>query len=780
MLLDVNIFILLNGIMFMYNWLLIILGIAGMGFELIFDFRTFLFVSLPIMVVCRFIYVIAFYFRYLRPNGRDLVDDTDYPNSNREVRFFIAKNIILVIFGSILIYGSIYIGLYSVLVAGIYFRKCAEEENDEKWRIIFTISGFILKLSPLVFIVLILLLGSDLAQFIALVVGLFVYLSFGHRWGDLSAVEISKKAKRRYFRDVSKSSRNIIVFCMIIFPSFIVIGSAWYSTPLEFTKMVEMEDGTKLKTNIYLSPLIGNNPAPVIICRTPYGIGSVMDDLYASIYGSKGYHFVCQDMRGCHGSEGGNDFLMFTKSYTDGNETIEWIREQTWGKDMPIASVGISAMCINQYYYAGMEPEGLMAQSLWFGTPDLISDAIVEGAFHDSLVNFWLESTAPDNYRQQISYIFDIMSDLTKLDCDAAHSVSLNTSSTNVNNTYERVNVRALHVGGWYDHFLRGTLRGYIGYDDRGQERARGHQKMIIGPWIHGMVFLPNQGELVYPTSSVGLPKILEWEDEILCESLEGIDDPSIWEGNRVAYYLMGDVDDPNVDANKWKYAEDWPLDYTEEPWYMIKSDSGYKLQKSTTGVSATNLSYLYDPRYPVTTRGGNNEPNFDSAGPMDQVPVEINGTSGELREDILLFESDAITSPLTFEGNLRAKLNVKSSCNDTTFVVKLCDVYPDGRRMLIIDSALQLRYRDGITSEAPMINNTEFAINIDMAATAYQFNIGHKIAVVVTSSNYDRYSINPNTGGPIYDHYGEGIIANNTLITGPGKSCIYLPILNS
>ncbi len=609
-----------------------------------------------------------------------------------------------------------------------------------------------------------------------------LFLFKGNKFRKVSFKDFRENLRRKASKKAPRVLKIFLLIYIIVVSMTVVIGiSIWGpNSARKETVMIEMSDGTKLATDIYYSPLAWNyitgkpEPAPVILVRTPYG-KTDMAILYASLYCAQGYHVVIQDFRGCFDSEGADDVLVFTKDYLDGPETIDWILDKDWcnGK---IGSAGISALCITQYLYAGMNPDGLLCQSLWFGTPDLISDALLEGAFHEALVTFWLKGVSPNNWRDQLDIIYDYMANTSMLNSIEARSVSLEYEP----NTYDKVNVHAVHVGGWYDHFLKGTIHGYTGYDDRGGKEARGHQKLIIGPYTHGMVFTGQQGELTYPSNANGLPLIIKWETEIFDESLRGVD-KDIWSGNRVAYYLMGDVDDPNVDANYWKFAKDWPLDFKVNKWYLGKNDDGdlVVVDDDDDLDGFYNISYSYDPRDPIMTRGGNNEPSYTEkgAGPFDQRPVEE--VDGELRDDILLFQSEKFEKPYTVEGDLKVNLFIKSDCNDTLFCVKLCDVYPDGRRMLIIDSALTTRFRVNGTSENFIVPEQEYTIMVNLAATAYQFNTGHRIAVVVTSSNYDRFAINPNTGGPITDHYAEGKIANNTIITGPGKSCIWFPELN-
>ncbi|MHA1235959.1 MAG: CocE/NonD family hydrolase, partial [Promethearchaeota archaeon] len=236
---------------------------------------------------------------------------------------------------------------------------------------------------------------------------------------------------------------------------------------------------------------------------------------------------------------------------------------------------------------------------------------------------------------------------------------------------YSNVSTRAIHVGGWYDHFLQGTLDVYVGYDDYGTTRAQGHQKLIIGPYTHGSIYGGQQGELYYPKNSNGFDLILDWEMGIFDESLLGI--PLDWTGARVAYYLMGDVDVASEDWNYWRYANDWPLDHEDDAWYFTANGG---LSKTSAGLVNKNFSYSYDPRSLVPNLGGQNQP-FDLAGPMDQKSIED-------RSDVLIFETSILNETVETVGRIWGNLFVSSNCTDTDFTIKLTDVYPDGRSMLV------------------------------------------------------------------------------------------------
>jgi len=401
-----------------------------------------------------------------------------------------------------------------------------------------------------------------------------------------------------------------------------------------------------------------------------------------------------------------------------------------------------------------------MIKQLWFGTPELFDHVIYQGSYCKSLLETWIQIQDPENFQ----YLLDrILENFPKTEA-VFNTTSL---SSPIGPYYSNISVRGIHVGGWYDSFLQGTIDGYIGYDDNGTETAKGHQKMIIGPWTHINHWLTKQGELTYPKNSLGY-LISSWEQEIFDEALLGV--PANWNQERVAYYLMGDVDTTSDDWNYWRYAYDWPLDHIDDKWYFTSSGS---IINTTLPSINKNFTYLYDPSHPVPNLGGQN-PIFDYHGPMDQIPVEG-------RSDVLIFETPVLNETVEIVGRILGNLFITSNCTDTDFTIKLTDVYPDGRSMLITDGSLTVRSRDGYYTEVFMSGNQfdVYNITVDCWSTAYAFVPGHKIRVAISSSNFPRFAANPNTGAPLAHNYLNYNIANNTLLTGPDyPSYIILPRL--
>src|SRR5262249_47551577 len=145
-------------------------------------------------------------------------------------------------------------------------------------------------------------------------------------------------------------------------------------------------------------------------------------------------------------------------------------------------------------------------------------------------------------------------------------------------------------------------------------------------------------------------------------------------------------------------------------------------------------------PADPVPTVGGQNLQI--AKGPMDQREVEG-------RKDVLLFTTEPLPAAVEVTGRLTAKLYVSSDCPDTDFTVKLCDVYPDGRSMLVTDGIRRASLRNGFEKREPLEAGKVYEVAVDLWSTSLVFNKGHRIRVAVSSSNAPRFEPNANTGEP-------------------------------
>ncbi|MFW9882352.1 MAG: CocE/NonD family hydrolase, partial [Candidatus Thorarchaeota archaeon] len=580
----------------MINWIIMIFyQLYTLGY---LNLEQIFITNLLLLIIFRGLYAVTYYFNYIEDRNQELGEGIKLFTKNEKIYFSI-KQISIVLFGMIYFPITIYICFYSLLVSSNFMKQIGENFRLKPVTILARLINILI---PFIGIIWFLLIEVDYYSIAAIGISLLTYLHYGLKTSSLTVSKLLEKYNKRYINKFPKAAQIVVMFLLIATPMTILSVSAAYAPSDKQTYMIEMRDGVKLATDVYLVPGSFGAPRPVILIRTPYGKNGM--DIYRTFYSTQDYHLVIQDLRGTHNSEGGENFLLFTNSYKDGVDTINWILEQSWcnGK---IASAGPSALCINQYFYAGMAPEGLVAQQLWFGIPDL-HDSILQGSYHKSSVENWVESTAPDNWEHHLDMIFKYSFPKNNI---YFNSTSL---AIPIGPHYSNVSVAGIHIGGFLDHFCQGTIDGYIGYDDFGAPEAQGKQKLIMGPWTHVNLWSTKQGELNYPENSLGVDLVFSWEQEVFDEALLG--KPTNWEGARVAYYLMGDVDTTSNDWNYWRYAYDWPLDYVNDKWYF--NSTGGLINSSFPSINK-NFSYLYDPRYPVPNLGGQNQ-LFDLNGPMD------------------------------------------------------------------------------------------------------------------------------------------------------------------
>jgi putative CocE/NonD family hydrolase len=195
-------------------------------------------------------------------------------------------------------------------------------------------------------------------------------------------------------------------------------------------------------------------------------------------------------------------------------------------------------------------------------------------------------------------------------------------------------------------------------------------------PYGHG-----RSKDLVFPNAQH--PKaagMLNWLDLWMKNDGKGLDKIPV-----VQYFVMGDPDDANTPANEWRTADDWPIPATTKRLYFMSNGA---LRPRPSRQKDSSLSYKYDPENPVPTIGGANL--IITKGPKDQRPVED-------RQDVLYFTSRKLKNPVEITGSVKVKLWASSTATDTDFTAKLCDVFPDGRSMLVLDGIIRARHRNSM-----------------------------------------------------------------------------------
>jgi uncharacterized protein len=524
-----------------------------------------------------------------------------------------------------------------------------------------------------------------------------------------------------------------------------------------------MRDGTVLRADIY-RPADGG-AFPVLLVRTPYGepmvrVAPVLPAIEA------GFAVVLQHCRGTGTSDG--DFTPFESEADDGVDTIEWCARQDWCNGR-VGMWGMSYLGMVQLAAAVHTPPALKCLVPIVTPADYYHGlAYRQGAVQLGQLLGWhtLKSAQQLMYRAAAGE--DISTDLTAImahlaDVPAAYrhtplrempAISAILPSwqrwldheqldgywadLRYTARRDRIATPALHVGGWFDLFLGGTLDNYVTLRrSAATEHARGNQALVIGPWTHsdqtGMA-----GELHFGARASALGIGLEQQQIVFLRRYVAADEA---ERNRpqVRLFVMGD--------NVWRDEDDWPLPRTRwTRWYL---HAGGSLSAEPPPADAPVSGYRYDPAEPVPSVGGltlmAEDPNGGvswMSGPRDQRSVEA-------RADVLSFTSDVLGADLEVTGPLTVTLHAATSAADTDFTAKLVDVWPDGRAMGVADGIVRARYRDGTGLPAPITPGEVYEYTIDLVATSQVFKAGHRVRVDVSSSNFPCFDRNPGNGAP-------------------------------
>src|SRR3954469_11754277 len=422
---------------------------------------------------------------------------------------------------------------------------------------------------------------------------------------------------------------------------------------------VPMRDGVTLNAVVYRAD--GDEPAPAIISRTCYESRRAMT-ASAAVDPDKavaaGYALIVQDVRGIPPS--GGEFDPFVTEAADGYDSIEWVAGQPWCSGEVVMS-GRSYVGATQWLAAGEQPPHLKAIAPVVTGSNYFHGWVYQGgAFQLGFNLFWVNLMSrrrrrDSSFTVQVAHLpiteppqIDEGEDGLFYKRWLSHSTDDEYwRGLSINQRYEKVDVPALNIGGWYDVFLGGTLENFQGAG----------QRLIVGPWVHGNAWgtWPTEKSEFDGKDAIDLDaEQLAFFDTVLRGG------PA---GPPVRIFVMG--------ANVWRDEEAWPLARAADtPWYLR---AGGVLAPAAPEEEAPD-AYTYDPADPAPTLGGPTSlpDRFlgTNSGPLDQGEVEK-------RDDVLVYTSEPLDADYEVTGPLTAVLWAATSARDTDFVVKLTDVSP-------------------------------------------------------------------------------------------------------
>jgi putative CocE/NonD family hydrolase len=243
------------------------------------------------------------------------------------------------------------------------------------------------------------------------------------------------------------------------------------------------------------------------------------------------------------------------------------------------------------------------------------------------------------------------------------------------------------------------------------------------------------------------------------------------------------------VHGGYWRTSPSWPLPDTRFTNYYFHADGS--LATASAGAGDAPHKYTYDPKQPVPTVGGSFSGTADlsPAGAFDQreSPRFFGSTPPyqplKARSDVLVFQTRPLDQDTEVIGPVLVKLFASSSTTDTDFTAKVVDVYPpsadypDGFDMNVTDGIVRARYRNALDRAEMLKPGTIYELTIEPFPTANVFKKGHRIRVDISSSNFPRFDVNPNTGEPVGLNRRSQQTENTVYHDAAHPSAVVLPI---
>ncbi|MDX1396779.1 MAG: CocE/NonD family hydrolase [Gemmatimonadota bacterium] len=560
-----------------------------------------------------------------------------------------------------------------------------------------------------------------------------------------------------------------------------------------------MRDGVILRADIYRPDAPGR--FPVVLRRTPYSKATpgAIDGIRE--LAALGYVVIVQDTRGRYTSDG---VAVPHDEGDDGFDTVEWAAGLPYSNGR-VAMYGGSYLATTQLTAAARRPPHLVAIAPSSSYANRYEMVYQGGAFYLSDGLGWNLGQAADVRRRRAGAGFEErdgpigMSDEERTRFredwvwhvpqsgvpapdlrDLAPGYFWMLEHPTYDGFWETYDIRArhgefetpaLHVTGWYDTLLDGTIENFTGLRaNAATERARDGQRLIIGPWTHSGPTLKSTriGDVDFGPDA-GLDyraELIDWLDRWLREG-GSEDGEAARQGSAapIRLFVMGE--------NRWRDEREWPLSRARPtPWYL-GSDGNANTLSGDGRLSPTPPAtdppdrYVFDPHDPMPTA---------AAGGYSRSPADP--SAWQTRPDVLVYTSAPLDEDLEVTGPIELVLWIESSAPDTDFTGKLIDVSPDGTARTLTDGILRVRYRGGFETARLLTPGAPAEIRIDLLATSNLFRAGHRIRLVVSSSDFPRFDRNPNTGTAVADE-PTLVPARQTVFHDPERpSRIILPVV--
>lgn len=545
---------------------------------------------------------------------------------------------------------------------------------------------------------------------------------------------------------------------------------------------VAMRDGTRLFADVYRPSAPGRYPA--LLMRTPYDkVQSVSTFVIGAV--QRGYVVALQDVRGQFRSEG--SFNPYLQEINDGHDTIEWLAAQPY-VDGKVGTFGLSYPGAVQWMTAPTRPQHLvaMAPAMTFATARHFT--YHGGIFVSPILNWYMQRQVKARRERGLPYAS--IEEIRKVVAEKRHEWLMYLplrdlpvmrpfpvwrdwvdhaddgpywAPYDIEAQHPQVQVPAFNVTGWHDddYGQPGAIRNFMGMRQRGgSDPARRGQRLLIGPWSHGV---PTLDRTTFGGVDFGPNAGFDYSEALLRYFdywLKGIDHGFSTEPP-VKYFVMGD--------NVWREAQDWPPPSTKYLDLRLAEDG--KLFWNGPGADSST-SFVYDPMNPIRLPGDGLIYAGGSGLPDWRIVTA--------RRDVAVFTSEPLDRDMEITGQILARVWFSSSAPDTDISMRVLDVAPDGsvRNFTVAPGMLRTRYRSTEREQRPepLTPGRPVELEINLGYTSYVVRSGHRLQVYAGGSVYPY--VHPNTWER-FDSWSQARPATHTIHFGANHpSRVVLPVI--
>jgi uncharacterized protein len=513
----------------------------------------------------------------------------------------------------------------------------------------------------------------------------------------------------------------------------------------------KLSDGTILYSDHYYPAASG--PHPTLLMRQPYGrdIASTVVYAHPVWFAQRGYNVVVQDVRGRGDSTG--DFYPFRNEQQDGAETIAWLRTlpKSNGK---IGMYGFSYQGMTQWLAAAAQPEGLLCIA-----PAQTAHDLYRGWFYNhgvlrlaSSLGWGLQMLKMDARRLQLREASDALElawsalpaqylHTPTATHPAIHAEGLPTyvtdwlqhdqpgkywSQMDISHQVEQIRIPALHLSGWYDTYLQGSIAGFRAICNyAGSQLARDNQYLVAGPWVHipwgNRIGTQNFG----PHANLDTDALhLRWFNHWLKDSGEFSTEP------RIRYFALN--------KNQWQTASAWPVAnhtlYLHSNGRANSSKGDGTLTAESPQTPEPPDIFVVDPEVPVLAPGG----TASASGCHNQAALELGN-------NLLIYTTAPFTAPLHIFGTPTVTLHASTSAPFADLVVKLICLRPNGDADFICIGTA----RSTCLFVEAYIADHPHEWHFDLEPTSWVIASGECLRIEIAGNAYPLYDRNPGTATP-------------------------------